>query len=95
MAITGQGTGIYVFGSAADAITGKAYVKHIRWVGATTAGHHLLVTDTAGNTILESYADGNYFIDVHPYYRYFLGIIVSIMDSGQLYVYTNNWGDNK
>ena len=95
MAVTGQGTGVYVFSAGSDAITGKTYVKHIRWVGATTAGHHLTVSDSLGNVILDSYADGNYFIDIHPFYRYFTGITVTTMDSGKLYVYTNNWGDNK
>lgn len=95
MAVTGQGTGVYVFSAAADALAGKTYVKHIRWVGATTADHQLIVTDTAGNVILASYADGKDFIDVHPFYRYFTGITVATMASGTLYVYTSNWGDNK
>jgi hypothetical protein len=95
MAVSGQGTGIYVFSAQADALTGITYVKHIRWVGATTAGHTLTVTDTAGNVILYSIADGNYFIDIHPFYRYFTGIVVASMGSGALYVYTNNWGVNK
>jgi hypothetical protein len=95
MAVTGQGTGVYVFTASADSLSGTLYVKHIRWVGATTAGHTLTVTDTAGNVVIYSIADGNYFIDVHPFYRYFLGLTVASMTSGALYVYTNNWGANK
>ena len=95
MAVSGQGTGVYIFTAGSDAITGPTYVKHMRWVGATTAGHLLSVTDTAGNVAWASEADGAHFIDVHPFYRYFTGLTVATMGSGTLYVYTNNWGVNK
>lgn len=95
MSVSGQGTGVYVFTASADSLSGTLYVKHIRWVGATTAGHQLYVQDASSNAVLVSIADGNYFIDVHPFYRYFNGIQVASMDSGKLYIYTSNWGANK
>lgn len=86
--ITGQGSWIYAFSAAGDSLPGTIYLKHLRWVGATTAGHQLIVEDDAGNVIWESVADGQYMIDVFPFYRYITGINPVTMGSGTLYAYT-------
>lgn len=87
MAVSGANTSVIKFSAASDAITGRIKIRTIRWVGATTAGHTLQITDTNGNIIFESEADGANFIDVHPMYEIFDGITVSTMSSGDFYVY--------
>lgn len=87
MAITGYQIMIPCFNVVGDALVGRVMLKHLRWFGATTLGHKLIVTDTAGVTIFESVADGDNYIDVHPFYRLVDGIIVATMESGKLYAY--------
>ncbi|HXK36989.1 MAG TPA: hypothetical protein VJ553_05410 [Candidatus Paceibacterota bacterium] len=89
--ITGQGSSVICMDAVADALTNEVYVKHLRWVGATTAGHQLIVSDVDGNVMWESVADGQYMIDVHPFYRSIKGITVTTMGSGKLYVYCASW----
>ena len=67
--------------------TEKLLIKYIRWVGATTAGHSLVVNDTNGDMIFESVADGANFIDVHPIFEIIDGVVVATMQSGTLYVF--------
>lgn len=87
MAVTGEVFGIAKMTAALDAITSKVRISWLRWVGATTAGHALSVTDTAGNVIWESEADGANFIDMFPVYKIVTGVKAATMDSGTLYVY--------
>jgi hypothetical protein len=75
------------FSTAGDEIIGRHFLKHMRWIGATTAGHALIVTDSAGVTIFESVADGSNYIDVFPFYRIVDGLTVQTMQSGKLYAY--------
>lgn len=73
-----------------DAVTTKLYVSYIRWNGSasTAAGHLLQVTDTAGNIVFESVADGPYFIDVQRIDRPVTGIKLTDLDSGTVYIST-------
>lgn len=89
MAVTGELIGIIKMTAAADAVTGKMKIDYIRWVGGTTAGHQCILHDTAGNTIFESVADGDNFIDVHAVPKVVDGIDLDTMGSGTLYIYTN------
>lgn len=88
MAVT-NAIGIIKMTAAADAVTGKMKIDFIRWVGATTAGHSLVLKDTAGNTIFESVADGANFIDVHRVPIVVDGVDLDTMGSGTLYLYLN------
>jgi hypothetical protein len=90
--MTGAGTGNLVFtnadlGSTYGVALGLLYVKHLRWVRATTAGHLCIVKAANGDKIFESEADGAKFIDVHPLYKFVNGINIDTLDSGSLYVY--------
>lgn len=87
MAITNETGSVVIFGAAGDASTLRRMVRYLRWINATTAGHQLVVKDTAGNTWFESTADGAYFIDIHPVFSIMDGIVVETMGSGKLYVY--------
>lgn len=85
--ISGDGSLVYIMDAAADVLPREVFVKHLRWVGATTAGHQLIVKDSNADVIFESVADGLYMIDVHPFYRYVKGLTVDTIGSGKLYVY--------
>lgn len=89
--ITGQDSGVICFDAPGDVLTTDVFVKHMRWVGATTVGHKLIVRDENGDVMLESIADGQYMIDVHPFYRHMKGITIDTLGSGKLYVYTTSW----
>jgi hypothetical protein len=87
MAVTGDKTRVIKMTAALDALTGKKVIQSIRWIKATTGGHNLEVTDTAGNTILLASASG---ANVTEYYDMHClpveGIIVATMQSGTLVV---------
>jgi len=87
MPVTDLNKGVPRFSAQGDAITGRVLLKHLRWVGATTLAHALIVTDTAGAVIWDSEADGPNYIDVFPFYRWVEGIKVLTMQSGRLYAY--------
>ena len=64
-------------------------VVNFRWVSHTgSAGDHCVVTDINGNVLFESYAQGIDFIDAQRFDPIPLvnGLIVSIIDSGTIYV---------
>ncbi len=84
MALSQLASGRPIWTASGDAITGPRFLKHIRWYGATTAGHTLTVKDTAGNIIWESVADGPNFIDVHPFYVIVDGLNITTMQSGKM-----------
>jgi len=87
--LTGKAVGILVFknGDVGIGNAGIFFVKHFRWVRATTAGHLCVIKSTSGDTIYESEADGPRFIDVQPFYKFTNGIVISSLDSGTLYIY--------
>jgi len=87
MAVTGEVRGVVKMTAAADAITGRKFVTMLRWVNATAADQELSVTDTTGNVLWESVADGANFIDAHPLFKMVDGIIVATMGSGTFYAY--------
>jgi hypothetical protein len=73
--------------TSTDSVTGRLIVSYLRWVGATTAGHSLVVNDADGNVIWESEADGANFIDILPFWRRVNGVTVNTIDSGNLFIY--------
>jgi hypothetical protein len=90
--MTGSATGNLAFtnadvGTTYGSTLGPIYVKHLRWVRATTQGHLCKVKSKNGDMIFESEADGAQFIDVHPLYKFCNGITIDTLDSGTLYVY--------
>ncbi len=87
MAVTGLSKGRLKVTSAEVAFTGHKFVTYIRWIGATTAGHSLVVNDADGDMVWESEADGANFIDVHPIFDIIDGITVATMQSGDFYIW--------
>lgn len=87
--MTGTAIGVLKFTNAdvALALTGIKFVKHFRWISATTAGHKCIVKTASGDMAFESEADGAKFIDVHPLYKFMNGLTIDTLDSGTLYVY--------
>lgn len=87
MAVTGLGKRRVKMTAQGDSIPGRWKVRTFRWLGATTAGHVLVVNDTNGNLIWESESDGPNFNDLHPLYDWVDGIVVQTMPSGRILVY--------
>ncbi len=87
MAVTGLKKGRVKMSGATDSFPDVVFVKYVRWVGATTAGHSLVINDSDGNMVWESEADGANFIDVHPIFDIVDGITVATMQSGDFYVF--------
>lgn len=86
MAVTGAGIGVYRITSN-NTISGRIFVKTVRWVGGTTAGHNATLS-SGGLRFFEGEADGANFTDLQPVYTMFDGIAAGTLDSGTLYVYT-------
>jgi hypothetical protein len=63
MAVTGIETNIFEVTSSTDVISRTMNLASCRWIGATTAGHTCEVTDSSGNPIFKSEANGANFID--------------------------------
>ena len=85
MAITGTSHNVLKFTSSGTA-TGRRVVGFLRWVGATTAGHTVVLSDVAGNEYFKSEADGANFTDIFPLHKTMDGQAV-VMSSGNFYIY--------
>lgn len=73
--------------AAADVLsTNKLYIKSIRWVGGTTAGHTAVVRDQQSNTIWSSVASGANYVESEIIEQWIDGLIVPTLASGVLYV---------
>lgn len=86
MAISGVAHGVIRF-TTNGTLTGRRQVTYLRWIGATTAGHTLTLSDSNGARWFESEADGANFIDIHPVFNEINGLVVTLT-SGTFYVYT-------
>lgn len=85
--VTGIG-GIYHITSSTDVITGIYVLDSCRWVGATTAGHACVMTDSSGNVLFTSVANASNFIDGWAFKSKWVdGIAFSAMDSGTMDLY--------
>lgn len=88
MAFAGADKGVAIVSSTqGDTYTERLWVKYIRWVNATTAGHELKILDNEGGSIGRSFADGQYFTDLIPIFGWVNGIDLDTLDSGEVYVY--------
>ena len=88
MAITGSGTGIFNFTASGDILTTLVIMDSCRWVGASAAGHLCHVTDSAGNTLFRSEADGANFVDGWVFDKKWTnGVVMASMNSGTFQLY--------
>lgn len=87
MAVTNSGKSPVKCSALNDALTGRWRLTYLRWVGATTAGHVLVVNDEAGDLIWSAEADGPNFNDIQPIFENKDGLVVATMQSGYLLVY--------
>lgn len=93
MAVTGTGTMMLKFTASGDAITDFLFVKSVRWIGATTAGHRCSLTDAAGHIFFESEANAANFIDGWAFVNQpAYGITAATMQSGALNIYLSPTG---
>lgn len=88
MAVTRNKNKTIEMTAQADFIAERVKIGFMRWIGATTAGHSLVVDDGHGGLIWESEADGANFIDLHPLFNWYDGVTVTTMQSGKLIFWT-------
>lgn len=63
-------------------------VRQIRWVGATTAGHSVVIQDPSDNILWDSVAAGANYVEADSLNReWAAGFKVTTLDSGVLRVY--------
>lgn len=86
---------VYLFTSAGSQITDPVAVYRIRWVGATTPGHELILTEsTAGDRnrqVFRTIAAGSEYVEESSVLEHVplrKGIRIQTMGSGQLWIYT-------
>ena len=87
MAVSNLTASPIVLGTQGDADSRSFFVTWVRWNGATTAGHALVLRDTAGNLVFASEADGANFIDIQPIFKVVKGLSLATMQSGTCYVF--------
>lgn len=66
------------------------FIKRIRWVGATTAGHQVIIQDVNGRVLWESVAAGANNVESESQDAVGLwptGFKVPTLGSGKLYIY--------
>jgi hypothetical protein len=92
MAVTQANTRLIRFGTAADAITNQVYIQKIVWLGPTTAGHNLVISDADGVitamkcNINEAGGRAVEWFEEVPFPAN--GITITTLDSGTVDVYT-------
>ena len=78
----------YIIDTAAATVlsTNNLYIKSIRWVGGTTAGHTAIIQDQTGNVIWSSVASGANYVESEIIEQWINGLIVPTLASGVLYI---------
>ena len=66
--------------------TNRLYIKEIRWVDATTAGHTVVIKNKNGRAFWASEAAGDNFIDSYLYEGWVEGLQVPTLASGKIYI---------
>lgn len=68
--------------------SGRLKITGIRWVGATTATHQAIITNSDGRVIWESVCNAANFVDESNILFWLRdGLLIDTLDSGTLYVY--------
>lgn len=78
----------YIIDAAAATVlsTINLYIKSIRWVGGTTAGHTAIIHDKNSNVIWSSVASGANYVESEIIEQWVDGLIVPTLASGVLYI---------
>ena len=91
MAVSGTDTGVLTMSANGDAYPFVSILVSCRWVGAGAAGDQCLLTDTSGETLFFSEANGANYTDGWAFDRKWVsGLVVATMDSGTLQVYMSS-----
>ena len=64
----------------------RLYIKEIKWVGATTAGHTVVLQNKNGRTLWASEAAGANFVDSFLYEGWVEGLSIPTLASGKVYI---------
>jgi len=57
MAVTQEGNKVTLFGTVADAITGRIHIQRLIWLKPTTAAHDIVVSDSKGKVVWQKTCD--------------------------------------
>jgi hypothetical protein len=88
MSVSNEDGSPVVFTASGDVSTKAFIMDSLRWVGATAAGHSIVLKDGNGIEVFKSEANGANFIDGWVWKRKWMhGVEVSSMTSGTLYIY--------
>ena len=87
MAVTGYNVQVLKMTAALDAQVGRLHIGMIRWINGGAANDEFELTNTSGDVLFNSIADGANFIDLHPLYKWVDGVIVSKLSSGTVFIY--------
>ena len=87
MAVSNEVKGPVKFTDPLDAVAYRRKWTYLRWVGATTAGHTLVINDADGDLVWDSEADGANFNDIHPLFQIRTGLTIATMGSGHVLAY--------
>lgn len=76
----------WVLDTAGATVLTRARIKvtGVRWVGATTAGHRVVLTDAEGDRIWSSEASGANYVEAYDPRgeRLYTGLVMPTLDSG-------------
>ena len=65
---------------------GPCFIKSVRWVNATTAGHTAVLQDAESNVWWDSIASGANYVEEDMIERWVTGIRLTTIGSGKVYV---------
>ena len=76
----------WVIDTAGGIFSGEVRIDRVAWKNATTLNHTVLIQDAAGHTIFEDFASGATYNTSEPRGRVYVGVTVTTLQSGKLYV---------
>jgi hypothetical protein len=75
---------LWILDTTGTITTQQVRVRSWKWLGATTAGHTMIVKDGAGRIRFKSVANGQNFIDADAPNMTMNGFVLDTMTSGEL-----------
>jgi len=68
-------------------VAASIYLRRVRWVGATTAGHQAVIQDSNGRVVWESICPGANYVEAEQLHYFAVGgYKVPTLGSGKLYI---------
>ncbi len=89
MAVSIEAGGLVKMTADEDKIEHSMTIHKLRWIGAITASHGLIVQDLDGKDILIAIASSTNYLETQDFVPPLIvnGVHITAMESGSLYVY--------